>query len=163
MGAFTGSIVRSASTATPFTTAARSQAWALRRNRDAHVHVVRHQVSLHDLAFLLFRQRMENRAQLTADAPENGFTPPFGHEHYVILATWAGFYTRKDSWMGRTFSSLTGQPVAYQFQLILGSANAILVTMGACILKPERLDALRPRPAQAIPRYASRQVMRNED
>ena len=25
-------------------------------------------------------------AQLTTDVPENGFTPPFAHEHYVILA-----------------------------------------------------------------------------
>ncbi len=56
------------------------------RNRDAHVHMVRHQMSLHDLAFLLPRQRMENRTQLPARLPENGFPPPFGHEHYVVLA-----------------------------------------------------------------------------
>jgi len=29
-------------------------------------------------AFLLFRQRMQYRAQLTADLPENSFPPPFG-------------------------------------------------------------------------------------
>jgi hypothetical protein len=38
------------------------------------------------MAFLLFRQRMENRARLPADVPENGFAPPFGHEHDMMLA-----------------------------------------------------------------------------
>jgi hypothetical protein len=54
------------------------------RDRDAHVHVVAHQVRLHDLAFLLFRQRMQYRPQLTANMPENHFSPPFGHEHNMV-------------------------------------------------------------------------------
>ena len=51
-----------------------------------HMHVVGHQVPLHDLAFLLFRQCMENRSQLTANVPEDGFPPPFGHEDNMVLA-----------------------------------------------------------------------------
>ena len=47
-------------------------------NRDAHVHMVRHQVPFHDLAFLLPRQRVENRPQLTADLPEDRFAPRLG-------------------------------------------------------------------------------------
>ena len=58
----------------------------LRRNRDAHMYVVRHQVSLHDLALLLFRQRVENRAQLSADISKDHFPPPLGHEDNVVLA-----------------------------------------------------------------------------
>ena len=60
--------------------------WVLGWNRDAHVYVVRHQVSLYDLAFLLFRQRVENRTQLTTDIPEDGFSPPLGHEYNMVLA-----------------------------------------------------------------------------
>jgi hypothetical protein len=48
--------------------------------------MIRHQVPLHDLAFLLFRQRMENRSQLTADIPEDRFPSPFGNEHNMVLA-----------------------------------------------------------------------------
>jgi len=58
----------------------------LRRNRDAHMHVVWHQVSLHNLALLLFRQRVENWAQLSADIPKDHFPPSLGHEHHVVLA-----------------------------------------------------------------------------
>ena len=58
----------------------------LRWNRAAHVHVIRHQVSLHDLALLLLRQRVENRAQLSADIPQDRFPPSFGHEYHVVLA-----------------------------------------------------------------------------
>src|SRR5262245_42715287 len=58
----------------------------LRRNRDAHVYMVRHQVSLHDLAFLLLRQRVEYRAQLAADIPKDRFPPPFRHEYNMVLA-----------------------------------------------------------------------------
>ena len=50
------------------------------RDRDGHVHVVHHQMPLQDLAFLLFRQRMENWTQLTPDIPEDRFPPSFGHE-----------------------------------------------------------------------------------
>ena len=60
--------------------------WMLRWNRDAHVDVVRHEVPLHDLAFLLFRQSVEDRAQLAADIPKDCFPPSFGHEYNVVLA-----------------------------------------------------------------------------
>ena len=58
----------------------------LRRNRDAHMHVVWHQVSFHYLALFLLGQRMENRAQLSADIPKDRFPPSFGHEYHVVLA-----------------------------------------------------------------------------
>ena len=58
----------------------------LGRNRYTQVHVVWHPVPFHDLAFLLFRQRMENRPKLAADTSENRFSPPLGHEHNVVLA-----------------------------------------------------------------------------
>src|SRR2546425_135346 len=56
------------------------------RDRDAHVDVVRHQIPLHDLAFLLFRQGVKNRAKLSADIPEDDFPPSFGHEYNMVLA-----------------------------------------------------------------------------
>src|ERR1035438_9033683 len=55
-------------------------------NRDTHMHMIRHQVTLDNLAFLLPGQRVENCAQLPARLPEDGFPSSFGHEHYVILA-----------------------------------------------------------------------------
>ena len=55
-------------------------------NRDAHVHVVRHQMTLDNLALLLPSQRVENRTQLLAGVAEDGFPPAFGHEYYVVLA-----------------------------------------------------------------------------
>jgi hypothetical protein len=58
----------------------------LGRDRDAHMHAIRHQVPLDDLTFLLFRQRMQNRAQLTADLPEDSFPPPFRHEDNMLLS-----------------------------------------------------------------------------
>jgi hypothetical protein len=57
----------------------------LRGNCDAHVYVVRHQVSLNDLTLLLPSQRMENRTQLSTDLAEDGLPPSFGHEHDVVL------------------------------------------------------------------------------
>ena len=42
----------------------------LRWNRDAHVHVVRHQVPFDDLAVLLLGQRVEYRTQLPARLAE---------------------------------------------------------------------------------------------
>src|ERR1051325_7026532 len=38
----------------------------LGRDRDAHMHMIRHQMSFHDLAFLLLRQRVKNRSQVPA-------------------------------------------------------------------------------------------------
>ena len=56
-------------------------------NRDTHVHVVRHQVTLYDLALLLPGQRVEDRTQLPTRLTENGFASSRGHEHVVVLAT----------------------------------------------------------------------------
>ena len=58
----------------------------LGRNGDAHMHVVRHQMALDNLAFLLPGQRVEDRTQLPARLPENGLPTSFGHENYVVLA-----------------------------------------------------------------------------
>ena len=52
----------------------------------AHMHMVRHQMALDNLTFLLPSQRVEDRTQLPARLPENGFPTPFGHENYVVLA-----------------------------------------------------------------------------
>src|SRR5579872_1119020 len=60
--------------------------WVLGWNRDTHVHRVRHQMPFHNLAFLLFRQRVENCSQLLAYLPEDHFPAPFGNEYHVILA-----------------------------------------------------------------------------
>ena len=51
-----------------------------------HVHLVRHQMTLDNLAFLLPGQRVEDRTQLPARLPENRFPTPLGHENYVVLA-----------------------------------------------------------------------------
>jgi hypothetical protein len=50
------------------------------------MHVVWHQVSFHYLALFLLRQRVENRAQFSADISEDRLTPSFGHEYNVVLA-----------------------------------------------------------------------------
>ena len=55
-----------------------------RRNRDTHVHMIPHWVSFKSLTLLLFRQRVEDRAQFAADMPENRLRSSFGHEHYVV-------------------------------------------------------------------------------
>ena len=55
-------------------------------NGDAHMHMVRHQMALDNLTFFLPGQRVEDRTQLPARLPENGFPTPFGHENYVVLA-----------------------------------------------------------------------------
>jgi hypothetical protein len=47
---------------------------------------VRHQVSFYDLTFLLFRQRVEYRAQLAANIPKDCFPSSFGHEYDMVLA-----------------------------------------------------------------------------
>ena len=60
--------------------------WVLGGNRDAHMHMVRHQVSFDNLTFLLPGQRMENRSQMLTRLPENYFAPSLGHEHYMVLA-----------------------------------------------------------------------------
>src|ERR1700674_365987 len=58
----------------------------LRWNRDAHVNMVWHQVSLNDLALLLFGQGVEDCAQLPTRLAKDGLPSSFGHEHNVVLA-----------------------------------------------------------------------------
>ena len=53
---------------------------------DAPMHVVRHQMTLDNLAFLLPGQRVEDRTQLPARLAEYGLPTPFGHENNVVLA-----------------------------------------------------------------------------
>ena len=60
--------------------------WMLRGNRDTHVHMVRHEVPLHNLAFFLPGQSVENLSQMSARLPEDRLTPPLGHKHNMVLA-----------------------------------------------------------------------------
>src|SRR5215468_2555193 len=55
----------------------------LRRNRDAHVHVVRQQVSLDDLALLLPRQRVEDSPSWRRAWPNSTLRRRFG-----TITTW---------------------------------------------------------------------------
>ena len=109
----------------------------LGRNRDAHVHVVYHQMSLHDLAFLLFRQRVEDRTQLTPYASEDRFAPSFWARirHGTCSPTWSGLGFDKRLTFDppslvikplvedhtpvtvKPFQVALVEPVAYQFQL----------------------------------------------
>ena len=58
----------------------------LRGDRDAHVHMVRHQVSFDNLALLLPSQRVEDRTQFPTCLAEDRFSPSFGYEHNMVLA-----------------------------------------------------------------------------
>src|SRR4051812_42892898 len=58
----------------------------LRGNLNAHVHVVRHEVSFYDLALFLPRQSMEYWSQLPTRLPEYYLAAMLGHEHHMILA-----------------------------------------------------------------------------
>ena len=58
----------------------------LRRNRDAHMHMVWQQVALDNLALLLLSQRMKDRSQLSTRLAEDGFPPTLGYEHTMVLA-----------------------------------------------------------------------------
>src|SRR5206468_5499414 len=62
----------------------------LRRNRDAHVHMVRQQVSLNDLAPLLPRQRVKYFSPLAACLAKQHLAPPLGHKHHMILTVPTG-------------------------------------------------------------------------
>jgi hypothetical protein len=55
-------------------------------NRDAHMHMVRHQMPFNNLAFRLLRQRMEDPSQLLARFAEDYLPSSFGHKHHMILA-----------------------------------------------------------------------------
>ena len=72
--------------ALPFQKPDHRRHWVFWGNGDAHMHMVRHQMALDNLAFLLPGQRMEDRTQLPARLPENGLPTPLGHENYVVLA-----------------------------------------------------------------------------
>jgi hypothetical protein len=61
--------------------------------RDAHMHMVRHQMPFKNLAFLLPRANpWKIWPKLTACLPEDCFLPPFWHEHRMVLASpiWNG-------------------------------------------------------------------------
>src|SRR5713101_3205048 len=55
-------------------------------NRDAHMHMVRHQMSFDNLTLLLPGPRVENRPQMLTRLPENYFAPSLGHENDMVLA-----------------------------------------------------------------------------
>src|SRR5436309_12824653 len=62
----------------------------LRRNRDAHVHMVRQQVSLNDLALLLPRQCAKYFSQLASCLAKQHLAPPLGHKYHMILTVPTG-------------------------------------------------------------------------
>lgn len=47
---------------------------------------VKAQVTLDNLPLLLLSQCMKNRTQLLTSLAEDGLSPSFGHEYYVVLA-----------------------------------------------------------------------------
>ena len=55
-------------------------------NRDAHMHMIRHQVPFDNLAFLLFRERMEDRHHLLTRLAEDHLPSSFGNEYHMVLA-----------------------------------------------------------------------------
>jgi hypothetical protein len=61
-----------------------------RWNRDAHMYMVWHQMTFHNLAFLLPCQRVEDRTQLPSRLPKDGLPASLGHEYYVVLAVPSG-------------------------------------------------------------------------
>ena len=50
------------------------------------MHMVRHQMTLQNLAFFLPRQCVEDRTPLLPRLAKNGFPTPLGHENYMVLA-----------------------------------------------------------------------------
>ncbi len=57
-----------------------------RRNRDQHMHVVDHQVSLLDLGLSLLGQVVKDLAQMLAKLSVQGLAAVFRDKHYVVLA-----------------------------------------------------------------------------
>jgi len=55
-------------------------------NRDTHMHMVWHQVSLNNLTLFLLGERMKDRPELLADGAENRFPPSLRDEHNMIFA-----------------------------------------------------------------------------
>jgi hypothetical protein len=58
----------------------------LGRNRNTHVNMVWHQMTLNDLALLLSSQSMEDRSQVFSSLAKDYFPSALGHEYHVILA-----------------------------------------------------------------------------
>ena len=58
----------------------------LRRDRDHHVHVVRHEMPLLDAALLLLRKRSEDRTEVAAHPSVEYLASAFRNEHDVVLA-----------------------------------------------------------------------------
>ncbi len=62
----------------------------LRRDRHAHVHMVRQQVSLNDLALLLPRQCVEYFSQFAPCLAKQHLAPSLWHKHHMILTVPTG-------------------------------------------------------------------------
>ena len=58
----------------------------LGRDGDAHMHVIRHQMTFNDLAFFLPGQFVQDRAKLLANFPIERLAAIFGDENDVIFA-----------------------------------------------------------------------------
>jgi hypothetical protein len=59
--------------------------WVLRRNGDAHMHMVRHQVPFNNLAFFLTGQCVKDWPQLPTRLLEQGLAPSFGNKDDMVL------------------------------------------------------------------------------
>lgn len=57
----------------------------LRRNRDHHMNMVRHQVAFFDPDLLLLRQTPHHLSKLLSDLPDYRLLPVLRNEHNVIL------------------------------------------------------------------------------
>jgi hypothetical protein len=64
--------------------------------RYAHVHMIRHPVPFHDLAFLLLRQRVEDGSQLLASLAEDYFPSSFGNQDHMGYLQSVAFGVRID-------------------------------------------------------------------
>jgi hypothetical protein len=55
-------------------------------NRDAHMHVIRHQMTIENLALFLPGQRVEDFSQMPARLSEQHLAPSLGNEHDMVFA-----------------------------------------------------------------------------
>ncbi len=55
-------------------------------NRDAHMHMVWHQVPFDDAALFLTSKLMKDCAKLLANVPKDCLTATFGNEYEMLLA-----------------------------------------------------------------------------
>jgi hypothetical protein len=55
-------------------------------NRDAHMHVIRHQMAIQNLTLFLPGQRREDFSQVSARLSEQHLAPPLGNEHDMVFA-----------------------------------------------------------------------------